>query len=206
MLVTVLAGLGLGLSLIVAIGAQNIFVLRQGIKGEHVFPVVFVCAASDALLILLGILGIGIVIEQLPILITVIRWAGAAFLLTYAFLAARRAWAGERLADDMTAPSGSLRTTVITVLALTWLNPHVYLDTVLLLGGIANTYGPAGKWLFGLGAVLASALWFTVVGYGARYLRPLFSKPIAWRVLDSIIAVTMAFLAVMLVLPTLGLG
>ena len=137
----VIAGLGLGLSLIVAIGAQNAFVLRQGIRREHVLPVVLVCALSDAVLIIAGVSGIGFVVERFPVVLVVLRWAGAAFLLGYGLLAARRALAPSGLAADRGGNSLSLRAAVLTVIGLTWLNPHVYLDTVLLLGSIANTHG-----------------------------------------------------------------
>jgi L-lysine exporter family protein LysE/ArgO len=140
---TVAAGFGLGLSLIVAIGAQNAFVLRQGIRSEHVFVIVAVCALSDAVLILLGISGIGFVIERFPVAMTVIRFAGAAFLLGYAVLAARRVISPGALVAEPTGGRISLRSAVLTVFALTWLNPHVYLDTVILLGSVANTHGEA---------------------------------------------------------------
>lgn len=196
-----LAGLGLGFSLIIAIGVQNIFVLRQGIRGEHVLPVVLVCALSDAALILLGVTGLGVIIERAPMLITIIRWAGAAFLITYAVLAARRVFTANSLDLTTEGKSAGLGATVLAVLALTWLNPHVYLDTVLLLGSIANTHGVDGRWWFAIGAVFASMIWFAALGYGARLLRPLFAKPMAWRVLDGIIAVVMLVLGIKLVLP-----
>ncbi|MFT2818340.1 LysE/ArgO family amino acid transporter [Leifsonia sp. A12D58] len=196
-----LAGLGLGFSLIIAIGAQNAFVLRQGIRREHVFVVVAICALSDAVLILLGISGIGFVIERIPVLLDVIRYAGAAFLLGYGVLAARRAIRpNTALTVDEGATRVSLRSAVLTVLALTWLNPHVYLDTILLLGSVANTHGDPGRWYFGVGAVIASIVWFTVLGYGARMLGPLFARPIAWRILDGAIALTMFVLGLKLLL------
>ena len=195
-----IAGLGLGLSLIVAIGAQNAFVLRQGIRREHVLPVVLVCALSDAVLIIAGVSGIGFVVERFPVVLVVLRWAGAAFLLGYGLLAARRALAPSGLATDRGGNSLSLRAAVLTVIGLTWLNPHVYLDTVLLLGSIANTHGELGRWWFAAGAVLGSILWFTALGYGARLLRGVFAKPVAWRILDVAIAVVMIALAIMLVL------
>ncbi len=194
------AGFGLGLSLIVAIGAQNAFVLRQGIRREHVLPIVLICALSDAVLILLGISGIGFVIERFPVALIVIRFAGAAFLIGYGLLAARRAFTAGSL---KVAPGGerlSLGTASVTVLALTWLNPHVYLDTVLLLGSIANSHGDDGRWLFGIGAVLASFVWFAVLGFGARLLGPMFSQRVAWRILDAAIAVTMLALGLRLLL------
>jgi len=185
------AGFGLGLSLIIAIGAQNSYVLRQGIRIEHVFAVVAICAVSDAVLILSGISGLGLVIETFPGLLTIIRWGGVAFLVGYGLLAARRSLAPGALTVSGDEGSTSLRTTVFTVLALTWLNPHVYLDTVLLLGSVANTHGDDGRWVFGAGAVVGSLVWFTVLGYGARMLGGLFTRPIAWRLLDGAIAVTM---------------
>ena len=196
------AGFGLGLSLIVAIGAQNAFVLRQGIRSEHVLTVVVICALSDAVLILLGISGVGFVIERFPVALTVIRFAGAAFLLGYGALAARRALSPGSLRASDAAPSASLRATVLTVLALTWLNPHVYLDTVVLLGSVANAQGGQFRWAFGFGAVAASGLWFAALGYGARLLGPVFARPVAWRVLDGAIAATMVVLAVGLLLAS----
>jgi L-lysine exporter family protein LysE/ArgO len=212
-----LAGLGLGLSLIVAIGAQNLFVLRQGVRREHVLAVVVVCAASDAILIVLGVSGVGLALAALPWLVTAVRWAGAAFLVGYGLLAARRAWrpAGALTVDDPrddiagsaterpvqvqpTTTATRLSATVLTVLALTWLNPHVYLDTVFLLGGVANTHGD-DRWLFALGAVTASILWFSALGFGARYLGRWLATPRAWRILDAIIAVVMIVLGVSLV-------
>ncbi|TAM71117.1 MAG: amino acid transporter [Microbacteriaceae bacterium] len=194
------AGLGLGLSLIVAIGAQNAYVLRQGIRREHIAVIVAICALSDLVLILLGISGIGFVIKQFPAALTVIRFAGVAFLFGYGLLAGRRAFMRQVLQTDASAPRPSLRTAMLTVLALTWLNPHVYLDTVLLLGSVANTHGDPGRWAFGLGAAIASVVWFALLGFGARFLGPLFARPIAWRVLDAAIAVTMIALGIRLLL------
>ncbi len=196
---TALAGLGFGLSLIVAIGAQNAFVLRQGLRGEHVGPVVAVCAISDLVLIMAGVAGAGTLVSAVPWLLTVIRYAGAAFLFTYGLLAARRALRGGTLTTDTSGAATALGVTVATVLALTWLNPHVYLDTVVLLGSISGTHGDQ-RWWVAAGAGLASILWFTALGYGARLLRPVFARPAAWRVLDGIIAAVMFTLAVSLVL------
>lgn len=194
-----LAGFGLGLSLIVAIGAQNAFVLRQGLRGEHVLPVVLVCALSDAVLITAGVAGVGALVQQVPWLLVVVRVGGAAFLLAYAALAARRALrpSGDALDADAPTRRGTPGAVVLTALALTWLNPHVYLDTVVLLGSVAATQGDARAW-FGAGAVLASAVWFTGLGFGARLLRPVFARPGAWRVLDAGIAVVMVGIAVSL--------
>ncbi|MGY1849279.1 MULTISPECIES: LysE/ArgO family amino acid transporter [unclassified Blastococcus] len=195
-LLAALAGLGLGLSLIVAIGAQNAFVLRQGLRVEHVGAVVVLCAVSDAVLILAGVAGNSWLSARLPDAITVIRLAGAAFLLGYAALAARRAVRPSSIAVETGGLRTGLAATVATCLALTWLNPHVYLDTVLLLGSVADSHG-GRRWWFAAGAAVGSVLWFSALGYGARLLRPLFARPAAWRVLDAGIAVVMA---------TLGLG
>ncbi|WP_141871015.1 L-lysine exporter [Microbacterium saperdae] len=217
-MLSVLAGLGLGLSLIVAIGAQNVFVLRQGIRREHVLAVVIICAVSDAVLIIAGVAGLGYVISAAPWLVVVARWAGAAFLLVYGLLAARRAWrgTGEALQVDseeepvaqgpgttLTRTRTPLAPVILTVLALTWLNPHVYLDTVLMLGSIAATHGEE-RWLFAAGAVTASILWFTALGFGARYLGRWLRTPLSWRILDAVIAVVMIAIAVSLVLPVLN--
>lgn len=219
-MLSVLAGFGLGLSLIVAIGAQNVFVLRQGIRREHVLAVVAICALSDAVLILAGVAGLGLLISAAPWLVVVARWAGALFLLAYGLLAAHRAWTGgdgvlEAEGTEVTDTTNAagrgtstltrtrLAPVVLTVLALTWLNPHVYLDTVLMLGSIATTHGDA-RWLFAAGAVAASVLWFTALGFGARYLGRWLRTPRSWRILDGIIAVVMITLSVSLVLPVLG--
>lgn len=198
MLLPVLSGLGFGLSLIVAIGAQNAFVLRQGLRREHVFAVVAICALSDAALIAVGVGGLGTLVQVAPWLLVVVRIGGAAFLLGYGILAARRALRPSALVTDETGTSTRLWPTVLTVLALTWLNPHVYLDTVVLLGSVAGTHGD-DRWWFAVGAVIASVAWFSALGFGARLLRPLFAKPISWRVLDGVIAVVMTALAVSLV-------
>jgi L-lysine exporter family protein LysE/ArgO len=196
-LLAVLAGLGTGLSLIVAIGAQNAFVLRQGIRREHVPVVVAICALSDAALITLGISGIGTVVKAWPGAVTVVSWVGGAFLIGYGLLAARRALRPSHL-DPGEDTGRSLRASVLTCLALTWLNPHVYLDTVLLLGSVANSYG-SERWAFGVGAVTASVLWFAGLGFGGRLLGRLFARPGAWRVLDVVIACTMAALGVVMI-------
>jgi L-lysine exporter family protein LysE/ArgO len=193
------SGLSTGLSLIVAIGAQNAFVLRQGIQRSHVAMVVAVCAVSDLLLILFGVAGIGVLLDRAPTALVVIRWAGAAFLLTYGALAARRAVRGEQLDDVADKPPVSRAAVLGTCLAFTWLNPHVYLDTVLLLGSLAAAQGEAGRWWFAAGAGLGSIAWFTALGAGARFLTSLFRRRTAWRVLDAGIAVVMLTLAVLLV-------
>lgn len=197
-LLAVLAGVGLGLSLIVAIGAQNAFVLRQGIRREHVLAVVIICALSDLILITLGVAGAGFVFDLVPWLVVVVRFAGAAFLLVYAALAARRALRPTQgLNAGETSARRSLIVVVTTALALTWLNPHVYLDTLVLLGTIASTYGDQ-RWWFGAGAGVASIAWFTLLGFGARLLAPVFARPVAWRILDASIALVMFAIAVSL--------
>ena len=189
-LAAALAGLGFGLSLIVAIGAQNAYVLRQGLRKEHVFVIVAICALSDALLIAVGVAGLGAIIQQLEWLLLLIEVIGGVFLCTYGVMAAKRAWKPEVLNTDTGGAAISLKVAVGTVLALTYLNPHVYLDTVLLLGSVAGTY-EANRWWFAAGAMLGSIIWFSTLGFGARLLAPVFKKPTAWRVLDAIIAVVM---------------
>ncbi|GAB3601460.1 LysE/ArgO family amino acid transporter [Microbacterium tumbae] len=219
-MISFFAGLGLGLSLIIAIGAQNVFVLRQGIRREHVLAVVAICALSDAVLIVAGVAGLGFLVERAPWLIVAARWLGAAFLLCYGLLAARRARRGADAliaesdpADPAPASAPGIRTATrarpglapvaLTVLALTWLNPHVYLDTVLMLGSIAATHGEQ-RWWFAAGAILASGLWFTALGFGARYLSGWLDSPRSWRILDALIAVIMIAIAISLILPVLG--
>ncbi len=193
------AGFGTGLSLIVAIGAQNAFVLRQGIRRHAVLAVVGICALSDALLIALGVGGVGAVVTAWPGALTAVGWVGGAFLLGYGALAARRAFRpGGALHTDGEA-EGSVRRAVLTCLAMTWLNPHVYLDTVFLLGSVAADRGPL-RWTFGLGAVLASLCWFTALGFGARLLGRFLTRPAAWRVLDGLVAATMIAMGLMLVI------
>ncbi|NBX22736.1 MAG: amino acid transporter [Microbacteriaceae bacterium] len=185
-----LAGAGFGLSLIVAIGAQNAFVLRQGLRREHVFTIVAICALSDALLIVLGVLGLGSLIAGVPVVLNIIEIAGGLFLVTYGVLAAKRAVKPGELTTDPSGAPLKWGAAVATVLALTYLNPHVYLDTVLLLGSVAGTYGD-NRWWFAAGAAMGSIVWFSALGFGARLLRPVFAKPVAWRILDAVIAVVM---------------
>lgn len=197
-LLAAFSGLGLGLGLIVAIGAQNAFVLRQGLRGEHVAPVVAVCAVSDIVLIAGGVAGTGALLEQLPQLVDVMRWTGAIFLVGYGAVAVRRAL---RAPGALRAENGErtpLAPTLVTAVALTWLNPHVYLDTVVLLGSVASSHGDL-RWYFAGGAAAGSVLWFTALGAGARLLRPVFARPMAWRALDGLIAAVMVTLAVGLV-------
>ncbi len=194
------SGLGLGLSLIVAIGAQNAFVLRQGLRGEHVAPVVAVCAVSDWLLIAAGILGAGALVTRVPEVVDGLRYLGAAVLVAYAVLALRRASRPAALQASTGGTGSTSRRSVLgTCLALTWLNPHVYLDTVVLLGALAAAHH-GDRWWFGLGAAVASGLWFGALGGGARLLRPVFARPAAWRVLDVVIALVVLGSAALLLI------
>lgn len=191
-----LIGFATCLTLVVAIGAQNAFVLRQGIRGEHVLVVVALCTVCDVILIAAGVAGFGVLVTSHPDAMTVARVGGAAFLIGYGVLAALRATRPGGLTTSQQAPERAAGV-VLTCLALTFLNPHVYLDTVVLLGALANEQRD-GRWLFGLGAIGASAVWFSTLGFGARRLRGLFSRATAWQVLDALIAVTMLGLAVAL--------
>jgi len=198
-ILSLVSGLASGLSLIVAIGAQNAFVLRQGVQRSHVLLVVAVCAISDLVLIVLGVAGVGVLIEQAPAVLEVVRWAGAAFLVAYGVMAAVRAIRGTQTAQLAAGHKGTWAAALGACLALTWLNPHVYLDTVLLLGSLAGAHGQDGRWWFAAGAGLGSVAWFAALGAGARFLAPLFARPGSWRVLDGGIALVMVTLAVMLV-------
>jgi L-lysine exporter family protein LysE/ArgO len=256
-LLPALSGLGTGLALIVAIGVQNTYLLRLAVSARLrvVAAAVVVCAVSDAVLILAGVLGVGAVVERFPVALVVIRFVGAAFLLTYGVLAARRAVrpSGDAIrvgASDDGVPVGSgsasasasgagsasasgagsavtapadghraparagatvvagrdaaadgadragrtaptLRAAVLTMLVFTWANPHVYLDTLVFLGSVANQQGVDDRWWWTIGAVAASCLWFGALGFGGRLLRPLFAKPITWRVFDAVVALVM---------------
>ncbi|WP_394836746.1 LysE/ArgO family amino acid transporter [Pendulispora rubella] len=196
MIASAVAGFSSSFGLIVAIGAQNAFVLKQGLRREHVLPIVMVCAFSDALLIAAGIAGLGALVQAHPDVVTGIRWVGAAFLGGYAFLAAKRAWRPGTLTATQAGPS-RLGATLLTCLAFTYLNPHVYIDTVLLLGAIANQQ--THRWVFGAGAATASVVWFTMLGLGAHKLAPVLARPVAWRVIDAAIATMMLGIAVALV-------
>ncbi|MFE8949024.1 LysE/ArgO family amino acid transporter [Streptomyces sp. NPDC007856] len=184
-------GFGTGLSLIVAIGAQNAFVLRQGVRRDAVLAVVGICALSDAVLIALGVGGVGAVVVAWPGAVRAVGITGGLFLLCYGVLAARRVLRpGAAGLSTEGEAAGSRHRAVLTCLAMTWLNPHVYLDTVFLLGSLAADRG-ALRWTFGLGAALASLCWFAALGFGARLLGRFLARPTAWRVLDGLVAVTM---------------
>ena len=183
-------GFATSAALIVAIGAQNAFVLRQGLQRAHVLPVVLVCALSDMLLIALGIAGLGTLVLASPLLLAAARYGGAAFLIGYGLLAARRAASAHGFASGGAAVT-DLRTALAAVLAFTYLNPHCWLDTVVLLGSISSQQPDGTRAAFGAGAMTASAAWFFALGYGARLLAPLFARPLAWRLLDATIALVM---------------
>jgi L-lysine exporter family protein LysE/ArgO len=192
-----LLGFMASFTLIAAIGAQNAFVLRQGIRREHVLPVVALCTVSDMALIAAGIAGVGAVINAHPAAVDIAKVGGALFLFGYGLLAARRAWRPSTLTPSETAPA-RLAGVLVTCLALTFLNPHVYLDTVVLLGTLANEHRDE-RWMFGIGAVTASAVWFFSLGLGARRLTGLFAKPMTWRILDGLIAASMIGLGVAMI-------
>lgn len=196
-----LAGLVTGLGLIVAIGAQNAFVLRQGLLRAHVGPVVAVCALSDVALILAGVGGVGVLLERAAWLVPVARWFGAAFLAGYGVSSLRQALRPKGLdAADGGPVQGTRRRAVARAVALTWLNPHVYLDTVLLIGSVAATHGSAGRWWFAVGACAGSVLWFGGLGFGARRAGSLVARPWTWRALDVLTGATMLAVAASLVL------
>ena len=191
-------GLLTGLSLIVAIGAQNAFVLRQGLRRAHVGAIVTVCILSDITLTIAGVSGIGAVVHHADWALQAVRWFGVAFLAWYGLSSAWRARRPSALAASPDAAGGarlSLASTLRRILALTWLNPHVYLDTVVLLGSIANSRGPVDRWWFAVGALVASTLWFIGLGFGARFAAPLLTTARAWQVLDLLIAAIMLTIA-----------
>jgi len=193
------SGFLLGFSLILAIGAQNAFVLRQGLRNAHVFWICLVCSVSDWVLIAAGVAGFGVMAERAPWLGGVFLWGGAAFLVVYGGLALRAAWRGGAALEVAGETTQSLRAALLTCLAFTWLNPHVYLDTLVLVGSLAATWEGA-RWEFGLGVAAASTVFFFALGYGARAIAPVFARPTAWRVLDGIVGVTMLAIAAGLVL------
>lgn len=193
MLTTALAGMLTGLALIVSIGAQNAFLLRQALRREHVVPVVLICIAADGLLISLGTVGIGALVSQHPGLVRVVTWVGAAYLVGFGLFSLRRAARPAALSASAPASRGSV---VLTTLALTFLNPHVYLETVLMLGSIANGFDQ--RWAFAVGAMVGSVLWFTGLGFGGRLLAGPLGRPRTWRVVDGAVGVMMLALAVRL--------
>lgn len=193
----------MGASLIIAIGVQNAFVLRQGILQRHVFTTALTAALCDVALITAGVLGFGILVEQFPQIIAIVTWGGAAFLFVYGIKSFYRAYKPGILDQSSAkgmAGDGSVPKTIAVLLAVSLLNPHVYLDTVVVLGGISASYGADGRYIFGAGAILASFVWFFGLAYGARFLAPLFEKPRAWQILDFLIGVIMWGIALSLIL------
>ena len=186
-----LQGFGLGASLIIAIGAQNAFVLRQGLKRQHVFITALLCSLCDVALIALGVGGLGLLIASVPALTAVATWGGAAFLLFYGLRAFRSAASPGSLEVEPGAAPVRAWNIALATLAISLLNPHVYLDTVVLLGSIGARYPAAERWLFAAGAAMASAIWFFGLGYGAAWLTPLFRRPVAWRILDAAVGCVM---------------
>lgn len=204
-----LEGFGLGAGLIIAIGAQNAYVLRQGLRRQHVFAVAGLCFLIDCTLIALGAGGFASLLHALPRLPQIAAWGGALFLAVYslrAFAAALHPGAlkAENGSNGGSLAGGSLKAALGTTLALSLLNPHVYLDTVILLGGLAAQYPGFQRLAFALGAMAASGVWFYGLGYGARRLAPLFASPSAWRLLDAFVGCVMAALAASLVIDQLS--
>ena len=198
----VVAGFLTGLSLIVAIGAQNAFVLRLGLMRSHVGIAVAICAISDALLIVVGTAGMGAIVQSHKSLLKAVSWIGAAYLLYFAFSAAKRIFKTESLhASEQTAMSK--KSVILSVIGFTWLNPHVYLDTVLLVGSIGSQFGNQ-RWFFALGAATASLLWFTGLGYGSKAAARVMARPITWRILDIFIAIVMTTISISLIKTAMG--
>lgn len=197
---TAISGFALGAGLIIAIGAQNAFVLRQGLRAEHIWAVVAVCVVCDWALIAVGALGFGWLVARLPLATSVAAWGGALYLVAYGAMSLRSAFRSEVLDTSAVARSlPAVRPAVIATLAVSLLNPHVYLDTVVLLGSVAGQYPPTLRAWFAAGAACASLVWFCALGFGAKLLAPLFGRPMAWRVLDAAVAAVMWWIAVTLV-------
>ena len=194
-----ISGLFLALSLIVAIGAQNAFVLRQGIRGEHVFLTVITCCISELMLVSLGVVGFGALVEAAPWATQIILYIGAAFVFVYGALSFKSAFTSSDALSTQGQVVKSWQAVLATTLAMTWLNPHAYLDTTMLIGSLSAQYGPL-RWHFAMGAVIGASLFFFALGYGAKMLRPIFEKPFAWRILDVIIGVTMWVIAASLLI------
>lgn len=187
------SGLLLGLSLIVAIGSQNAFILKQGIKREHVFWVCLFCAVSDALLIVAGVAGFGTVTAKFPQVVTIAKWLGALFLLAYGLQNLRASITNQSALHASAHLTTSLKKALLLCFGFTWLNPHVYLDTLVLVGMVST--GAENAKLFAMGAVTASFLFFFSLGFGARLLAPIFAKPKAWNILDGLVGLLMLYLA-----------
>jgi L-lysine exporter family protein LysE/ArgO len=196
---TFIAGFTLSISLILAIGSQNAFVLKQGIKKQHVLLICIICALSDAILISLGVAGFGVIVNEYPMIEEYARYGGAAFLLVYSALSFKSAFNQSHALTPESELQHSAMKTAAICLAFTWLNPHVYLDTVVLLGSISTQY-PGEQFQFALGGITASFIFFFSLGYGARFLAPIFQKPVAWKILEFIVGVTMLIIALTLLI------
>ncbi len=194
-----LEGFGLGMGLIVAIGAQNTFVLRQGLRRKYMFVTALICSVSDAVLILFGIYGFGAIVVRYPELITALTWGGATIVFFYGIISFRSSFSSISYHGDSLETSLSWQKTVLTTLAFTWLNPHVYLDTVVLVGSIGVQYEDVNRFLFAIGAMSASIIWFFGLVYGAARLAPLFRNPLTWRILDSIVGIVMWWISYSLI-------
>lgn len=203
-LVPAIAGFAASAGLIIAIGSQNAFVLRQGLLQRHVGLVVTTCTLGDIALILCGVAGVGALVREWPELLQVLRFGGAAFLGAYGLMAARRAWAGSNGLAAVTEGGPSWRRVLLACLTFTFLNPHVYLDTMILLGGLSTQYAGLERAAFALGACVASVAWFSTLGYGSRLLLPVFKSPRAWRILDGFVAFFMLSLSLLLLLGSIG--
>ena len=183
------------ISLVAAIGAQGTFVLRQGILGRHITPIIIFCVLSDALMIGLGIVGLGALLDAAPWFIEVFRYVGAAFLAWFGYESAKRVFTPHAVVVEEGAEDAqSLKAALLTTAAVTYLNPLAWLDTTIFLGSLANTQGDPGRWWYYLGCCCGSLIWFLMLGYGSRLLRPLFARPSAWRILDAAVALLMAYL------------
>lgn len=194
-----LRGFSLGAGLISAIGAQNVFILRQGLKRQHIFAVATISFACDTVLTIIGAVGFGTLISKVPLLTVAAAWGSAAFLLFYGLRSFKSAFSPTTLdIDKVNAKSKSRRSVILTALALSLLNPHVYIDTVVLVGSVAAQYLPSQRIFFIVGAVISSFIWFFGLAYGAVRLTPLFQQPVAWRVLDAIVGCIMWVIAVSL--------
>jgi L-lysine exporter family protein LysE/ArgO len=204
MIASYAAGFCLSAALIVAIGAQNVFVLRQGLRREHVAPVAMFCALADLLLVAGGVAGAGALLQAAPGAAVVLTLGGAVFLLCYGLHALRRAAKPGTLAATAGLGAASLAATMRAAAAFTLLNPHVYLDTVLLMGAAGSAEPVGTRAIFVAGAGTASAAWFAALGFGARLLAPLFAQPVAWRVLDALVAAIMLTLGGLLAAKAIG--
>jgi L-lysine exporter family protein LysE/ArgO len=203
-LAAALAGFVASAGLIIAIGSQNAFVLRQGLLQRHVGLVVATCALGDIALISCGVAGVGALVRAWPALLQALRFGGAMFLAVYGLMAAQRVWRGTGSLAPGSEDERSWRLVLPACLAFTFLNPHVYLDTMILLGGLSTQYPGPTQWAFAGGACLASVTWFSTLGYGSRLLMPVFRSPVAWRALDAFVAVFMIALSLLLALYPLS--